>query len=60
VVAEIGIMIGLYICTQMIDVISRPPERVANAFLFTCAVVTLLITVLLTISLAVRGFSGIQ
>lgn len=59
-VAEIGLMIGLYICTRMIDLISRPPERRANAFLFTCAVATLLITVLLTISLGVRGFSGIQ
>jgi hypothetical protein len=60
VVAEIGLIIGLYVITRMIDIMTRKGDRLPNAFLFTLAVATLLVTTLLTISLAVRGFSGTQ
>jgi hypothetical protein len=59
-VAEIGIIIGLYVSTRMIDIITRRGDRVANSFLYAVATGTLLITVILTLSLGVRGFSGIQ
>jgi hypothetical protein len=60
VVAEIGLIIGLYVITRMIDIMTRKGDRLPNAFLFTLAVATLLVATLLTISLAVRGFSGTQ
>ena len=58
--AEIGLIVGCYVITRMVDLMSRTGDRQPNAFLFTLAVATLLITTLMTISLAVRGFSGLQ
>jgi hypothetical protein len=59
-IAEIGLIIGGYVITRMIDIMTRKGEQAPNAFLFTVAVVTLLLTTLITISLGVRGLSGIQ
>jgi hypothetical protein len=59
-VAEIGLIIGCYVITRMIDIMTRKGEQAPNAFLMAVAVVTLLLTGLMTISLGVRGFSGVQ
>lgn len=56
-VAEIGLIIGCYVMTRMVDILSRPKER-TNAFLMTAAALTLLLTAVLTLSLFTRGMSG--
>jgi hypothetical protein len=56
-VAEIGIVIGLYVMTRMIELMVGPKER-RNVFLIVCALVTLLITALSTFDLLVRGLQG--
>lgn len=55
-VAEIGIIIGFYVIMRTIDVMSRPREK-TNTILFAAALFTLLVTGLMTASLAIRGFS---
>ncbi len=56
-VAEIGLIVGLYVITRMLDIMTRQGEQKPNAFLFFVAVATLLVTTLLTISLGVRGLT---
>lgn len=59
-IAEIGIIIGFYVITQMVDLVSRPKERASSVIAITAALFTILVTGLLTASLVIRGFSGLQ
>jgi hypothetical protein len=58
-VAEIGLIIGCYVMTRMLEVLSMPSDR-RTGIVTAAAVVTLGLTALITVSLLSRGLSGIQ
>ncbi|KKW40626.1 hypothetical protein A2454_00600 [Candidatus Peribacteria bacterium RIFOXYC2_FULL_55_14] len=55
--AEIGIMIGFYILTRMLT-IERNKDGKVSSFGKVFAAVTFIITVIIVIDLAMRGFSA--
>lgn len=56
-VAEIGLIIGCYVLTRMLEIMIRPKDPV-HPVVTTAALLTFLLTGLLTASLLMRGLSG--
>jgi hypothetical protein len=53
----IGIMIGCYIITRMTSLLSRQDQRAESALVKVFAVVTIIVTLIITADSAVRGMS---
>jgi len=56
-IPSIGVMIGLYIITRMISLLTRKETRKEASAVTVCAVFTITVTVLVIISLLTSGTS---
>ena len=56
--AEIGLMMGLYIITRMISFLTRKGERKESALVYISAVITILVTLLCVFDFIFRGASS--
>lgn len=53
--AEIGIMVGLYIVTRMLSYLTRSQERRESVVVKILSVITIIVTVLVVLDLFLRG-----
>lgn len=57
-VAEIGIMIGIYIVTRMLSYLTRSKEMHESIIVKVFAVITILVTIIVVADLFLRGTSS--
>jgi len=56
-IAEIGLMVGLYIVTRMFQLLLPQGERRQNIFVSILSGITIVVTVFVIADLFIRGFS---
>jgi hypothetical protein len=56
-IAEIGLMIGLYIITRMVSFILRTGERKESAVVYLLAVITIIVACFFIFDVCTRGIS---
>jgi len=59
-IAEIGLMVGLYIMTRMFQLLLPQAERRQNVFVTILAGITIVVTVFVIADLFIRGSAGIS
>lgn len=59
-IAEIGLMIGLYIMTRMFQILLPQRERAQNVFVTVLAGITVVVTVFVIADLFIRGTANIS
>ncbi len=58
-IPEIGIVVGLYVVTRMLEILVRTEPK-ASAAVAIPAILTLVVAVLVIVDLAVRGATGLN